>query len=67
MSDDDEGMLINDDEDEDMDFSSLGTEPLVIRLMASMFSQKKSVQEGLEMLPPISLDKVRREIDYMRA
>ena len=35
--------------------------------MANMFASKKSVREGLEMLPEISLDKVRRDLDYMRA
>ena len=29
--------------------------------MTNMFSQKKSVQEGLEMLPEISLEKLRAE------
>ena len=33
----------------------------MIRLMTNMFSQKKSVQEGLEMLPEISLEKLRAE------
>ena len=55
-----------DDEEDDPDFSNFD-EPIVIRLMANMFSQKKSVQEGIEMLPEISLDKIRREIDNMRA
>jgi hypothetical protein len=29
--------------------------------MANMFAQKKSVQEGLEMLPEISLEKIKAE------
>lgn len=53
-------------EDEDADFSNF-QEPIVIRLMANMFSQKKSVKEGIEMLPEISLEKIRRDLDYMRA
>jgi hypothetical protein len=55
-----------DEEEQDPDFSSFD-EPIIIRLMANMFSQKKSVQEGLQMLPEISLEKVRRELDYLRA
>jgi hypothetical protein len=35
--------------------------------MANMFSQKKSVQEGLQMLPDIPLDKIRRELEYIKA
>ena len=55
-----------DDEDDNPDFTSFD-EPIVVRLMANMFSSKKSVQEGIQMLPEISLDKIRREIEYMKA
>lgn len=54
------------EDEDDVDFSSFD-EPIVIRLMANMFNQKKSVLEGLQMLPEIPLDKIRRELDYIRA
>ena len=50
----------DDQDEENPDFSGFD-EPIVIRLMTNMFSQKKSVQEGLEMLPEISLEKLRAE------
>ena len=33
--------------------------------MTNMFAQKKSVQEGLEMLPEISLEKLRAELESL--
>jgi len=50
------------DEEEDPDFSGFD-EPVVIRLMANMFSQKKIVQE---VLPEISLEKLKKELYEMR-
>lgn len=63
---DDPTNLDEDDDEDDPDFSSFD-EPIVVRLMTNMFNQKKSVQEGLQMLPEIPLDKIRRELDYLRA
>lgn len=39
----------------------------MVRLMANMFSAKKSVLEGMQMLPEISLEKIRREIEVVKA
>ena len=55
-----------DDDDENPDFSGFD-EPIVIRLMANMFSQKKSVKEGLQMLPEISIEKIKKELDNLKA
>jgi hypothetical protein len=54
----------NEDEEEP-DFSNF-EEPIIIRLMAGMFGQKKSVQEGLEMLPEISVDKIGKELKSLK-
>jgi hypothetical protein len=51
-----------DDEEEDPDFSGFD-EPVIIRLMSTMFSQKKTAQQ---ILPEISLEKLRKEIYEMR-
>ena len=48
----------DEDEEDNPDFSGFD-EPVVIRLMANMFSQKKVVQE---VLPEISLEKLRKEL-----
>ena len=32
-----------------------------------MFSQKKSVLEGMQMLPDINIEKIKRELEYVRA
>lgn len=55
----------NEDTDDDPDFSNF-EEPIIVRLMANMFGQKKSVQEGLEMLPEISVDKIERELKSLK-
>jgi hypothetical protein len=55
----------NEDSDDDPDFSNF-EEPIIVRLMANMFGQKKSVQEGLEMLPEISVDKIERELKSLK-
>lgn len=41
-------------------------EPMVIRLVTSIFSKKKSVKERLQMLPNISLDKLKKELEGYR-
>jgi uncharacterized protein HemY len=41
-------------------------EPLVIRLMASMFTKKHSVRERLQMIPAISLEKLRKELNTLK-
>ena len=48
----------DDYEEDDPDFSAFD-EPVIIRLMANMFSQKKVVQE---FLPEINLDKLKKEL-----
>jgi len=45
-------------EEDDPDFSAFD-EPVISRLMANMFSQKKVVQE---VLPEINLDKLKKEL-----
>ncbi len=39
---------------------------MVIRLMSSMFTKKQSVKERLQMLPNISLDKLKKELNHHR-
>jgi hypothetical protein len=39
-------------------------ETIVIKLMANMFSKKKSVREKLLMDPNISIDKLKKEIRW---
>lgn len=38
---------------------------IVIKLMANMFTKKKSVRERLQMLPSISIDKLKKELNTL--
>jgi len=50
----------NDDDDSDDDDEE--EEPLIIHLMESMFTSKKTVQESQQMISEISLEQIRQEI-----
>ena len=54
--------IYSDDEDNEKNTKYDSEPTIVIKLMASMFTKKKSVRERMMMIPAISVEKLRKEL-----